>query len=124
MDRLCFVLLVLWMATFGCAGQPTAQRPAASIPATEIALEDERADVSDCDLCRRGQAGENLWCDECAAGFIGGERVACKPCFAGKSGGTAWCDACGIGYVEGEPAACKGCVQKAKGEKTDCGGHG
>lgn len=105
----------------GCAAG-TVSGSSEPAPAVALGAEADSAEHQGCDLCERGKAGENLWCDECKVGFVGGDQVKCQPCFQGKSGGTAWCDDCGKGFVKGEPAACKGCVQKANGEASDCGG--
>ena len=115
---------IIWglsLALIGCASGSMNNVEPKAIPVA-IALDEDAVDYQGCDLCARGEAGENLWCDECSVGFVGGEKVTCEACFTGKSGGTAWCDDCGKGYVDGEPAACKGCVLKSKGEASDCGG--
>ena len=112
---------VLGLALIGCASSSPKSVEPRAVPVA-IALDEDAADFEGCDLCARGEAGENLWCDECSVGFVGGQKIECEACFTGMSGGTAWCDECGKGYVDGEPAACKGCVLKAKGEASNCGG--
>lgn len=44
-------------------------------------------DAKACPMCAKGMAGESVWCDHCNAGFVHGEKVACKGCFAAKTGG-------------------------------------
>jgi hypothetical protein len=54
----------------------------------------EHAGESACADCARGKAGEAVWCADCSAGFVDGEKVKCEGCFAAKTGGPA-CEACG-----------------------------
>ncbi len=41
-----------------------------------------------CEACAKGKAGEDVFCAECKAGYVGGDNVtACAGCFAAKTGG-------------------------------------
>ena len=62
-----------------------------------------------CESCKKGKAGEAVWCDHCGHGYVDGKKTGCKGCFKGKSGGTAWCNGCKHGYVAGVKVACKVC---------------
>ena len=86
------VLFVSLMA-HGCVGtHAPAHHP---LPVAEpLSLESLDAEHQDCDLCARGEAGENLWCDECGVGYVGGEKVAGEACFACRSGDTIRCGDC------------------------------
>ena len=54
---------------------------------------EESAHVEQCPACAKGAQGEAVWCEKCAQGFVGGEKVACKGCYAAKTGGPP-CEAC------------------------------
>ncbi len=43
--------------------------------------------------CEKGKAGATVWCEECAADPVGGEKTECKDCFQAKQGGPA-CEKC------------------------------
>lgn len=72
-----------------------------------------------CASCAKGLAGETVWCDKCAKGFVDGKATKCKSCYEGKAGKTVWCDKCAKGFVDGKKTKCKGCVD-AKRNNTEC----
>ena len=82
------------MLIMGCAAKE--HRLHVSPPTIPLSVDDDFFDHEEsCDLCSRGGAGENLWCDQCGVGFVGGEKVTCEPCFEGLvEGNAAPCDAC------------------------------
>ncbi len=49
------------------------------------------ADVAaKCATCEKGRGGEDLFCEDCKKGFVGGEEATtCPTCFIEKQGGPA-----------------------------------
>jgi hypothetical protein len=48
----------------------------------------QKSDAPACATCAKG-ATEDLWCDGCKQGFVGGQAVTCKGCYDEKKGGAA-----------------------------------
>ena len=119
MIRLIFSALLPMLISSGCTGvSQTSESPLLPMPV--VALDDD--DLLDCDLCKRGLRGENLWCDETQQGYVGGEVVTSYACFECRSAGSEICASCD------EPSAdevSKGCGSKKSGlntESSDCEG--
>ena len=123
MERLKVALIALMVNLLGCAGVGASNASGISIPSAELSLEGEEVGALDCDLCRRGHAGENLWCDECGVGFIGGEKVVGEACFSCKSEGIEHCAQCENGFTEPEASAVQGSGQGFDHEKASCEGE-
>lgn len=47
-----------------------------------------------CPMCAAGKSGDTVWCEKCGAGYVGGEKVACKDCYASMSAGGGPCEMC------------------------------
>ena len=62
------------------------------LPMPVVMLDDD--ELLDCDLCKRGLGGENLWCDETQQGYVGGQVVTSYACFECKSAGSHVCESC------------------------------
>ena len=45
-----------------------------------------------CD-CDKGKAGETVWCEKCAAGYMDGNETKCKDCWSAKQGKGPDCKA-------------------------------
>ena len=121
MVRLYGALLTLVAVAIGCASQESMNQPVAAIQVVTPLSLDDAAEALDCDLCQRGEAGENLWCDECSVGFIGGERFAGEACFSCKSDGNHFCRECDEGCGEQETTVAKDCAHKGKREAPSPG---
>ena len=101
-----FITMVLFGFAIGCGK-------------TEASVASKAAAKSSCATCAKGLAGETVWCDKCAKGFVDGKKTGCKSCFEGKSGNTTWCESCAKGFVNGKETKCKGCVDAAL-NNTEC----
>ena len=101
-------LCALFVGPIGCgkSQETTAQDPPAMADSPEKVA---------CATCAKGKAGENLWCDDCNAGYVGGEKTGCQSCFEGKTGESVWCEGCGAGYVAGDKTTCQSCYQAKLG---------
>lgn len=118
------VALAMFLATaLGCASQATVRVPVAAPTVTDLSLEGDDSGEMDCDLCRRGQAGENLWCDECAVGFIGGKRVVGAACFSCLSDGPQECQKCTNCPTDHAPDTRQDATQESVAERKSCGGE-
>ena len=88
----------------------------------ENILSSDDDDLLDCDLCKRGLGGENLWCDETQQGYVGGEVVTSYACFECKSAGTQVCESCDGPSSDVDRAACAEKNFKPNTESSDCEG--
>ena len=53
------------------------------------------ASASGCQPCKKGLAGGTVWCNQCNAGFVKGNKTTCKSCYLAASGGPK-CKQCTI----------------------------
>jgi len=123
MARLYIALCVLSAAALGCASRESLVQHSTPLPISTPLLDDDEVEGLDCDLCRRGQAGENLWCDECSVGFIGGERIAGEACFSCKIEGESVCGQCKDGSVDEGHGFSRVGGQQVSGQKVHCKGE-
>ena len=115
------ILLALLPALilFGCsAGSQTSEPP--MLPMPVVMLDDD--DLLDCDLCKRGLGGENLWCDETQQGYVGGEVVSNYACFECKSAGSDVCESCDEPPVDVDRVACTEKKSEPNTQPSDCEG--
>ena len=111
--------LLLTLILLGCSGTNQVSGPQA-MPMPVVMLDDD--DLIDCDLCRRGLGGENLWCDETQQGYVGGEVVTSYACFECKSAGTQVCESCDEPSSDVDRAACADKNFNPNNEPSDCEG--
>ncbi len=118
MNRVIFVLLPM-LISMGCGTNFTATEPSVA-PLPMVILDGD--EFVECDLCRRGQSGENLWCDETNQGYVGGETVTSYACFECKSAGSQYCESCLEPTPQNRAASCDDRDANVKTEASDCGG--
>ncbi|MEC8049397.1 MAG: hypothetical protein VX210_01300 [Myxococcota bacterium] len=119
MSRPYLLALLTTLMVMGCSGTTQMSEPPA-LPMPVVMLDDD--DLIDCDLCRRGLGGENLWCDETQQGYVGGEVVSSYACFECKSAGTQVCESCDEPSSDVDRAACVEKNFNPNTESSDCEG--
>lgn len=79
--------------------QPDATIPAAAAATTEpeakaAVAEAAPVEKTGCESCKRGTAGETLWCGHCGKGFVDGKVMKCQGCYKAKTEGASPCTGC------------------------------
>ena len=103
----------------GCSGVSQTSEPP-MIPMPVVMLDDD--DLLDCDLCKRGLGGENLWCDETQQGYVGGEVVSSYACFECMSAGSHVCESCDESPADADRDACTEKKSELNTQPSDCEG--
>ena len=119
MSRPFLSALIPALILLGCSGTNRMSEPPV-LPMPVVMLDDD--DLLDCDLCRRGLGGENLWCDETQQGYIGGELVTDYACFECRSAGSQSCESCGESSIDVDTDDCASDNTDLKSEPSDCEG--